>query len=172
MEDLAGPADVEGQAAAGPHKEISFRDDETGSITAVPVDMLTGSFQTNLSEGHYTVTENGHSQSLTVLPAASYYLDLRPEQALAFNISADAVKQSDVTVRVSATGAGKHRFSVRVDNLEGAAEGHEVDLSAGQHGAAAMWHLHVKSRDEPWTLVVIPDGNISRKQELTGVSNN
>jgi hypothetical protein len=69
---------------------------------------------------------------------------------------------------MSAEGAGRHTFTIRSDNLtltEPAKQ--EIDLSSG-HVREAVWHAHVVSPATPWVAVVIPDGTLSERREITG----
>ncbi len=72
-----------------------------------------------------------------------------------------------VTLRVAARGTGRHRLSVRADNLTVSEPDREVTLTAGS-AQTLVWRCKANRADAPWLAVVIPDGDLSQKQELIG----
>ena len=71
-------------------------------------------------------------------------------------------------IRTLANGAGDHTFSIRSDNLVlSGAMTHNVNLSGGTQ-KEIIWHAHVVSTETPWVALVIPDGELSKRVEVTG----
>jgi hypothetical protein len=62
---------------------------------------------------------------------------------------------------------GRHSFSLRTDNLVVAGGRKELVLQAGKTGQLE-WQADVVSKETPWTVVVIPDGDVLQRVELTG----
>jgi hypothetical protein len=70
-------------------------------------------------------------------------------------------------LRVSAEGAGRHTFTLRSDNLTLKEPGkREIELTSGGV-REAVWHAHEISPKTPWVAVVIPDGTLSKRREVT-----
>jgi hypothetical protein len=163
MRDLAGPALIEGQA----YSTVEFipTTGRPGGITrAKPTN---GKFRAMLAEGKYTVRFHGEEQLQSFLPAHTYNLDLRPGRALAFGISKLNAGRGEVRIRLTAQGNGRHRFSLRTDNLTLADSQKELDLKQGSVGVL-KWAGRIDSLDTPWMVVVLADDNPSHRQELMG----
>ena len=169
MDDISVPATVRGMANPANHDPIEFREQKTGQITSTPLSSRDGGFTTRLPEGRYDVRQGSVHRSVTVLPGGSYDVDLRPDRVLDFSVTAQHVGNSDIILRVSAEGAGHHIFTVRSDNLTLRETGQqEINLtSAGSH--EIVWHAHVVSPKTPWVALVIPDGTLGARREITGV---
>jgi hypothetical protein len=102
------------------------------------------------------------------LPGVVYHLDLRPGRAMAFESSVEKTNASgEVSVKVRIQGSGSHTFALRTSNLAVANASKIVDLQSG-HTAELIWNAHVQDSGTPWIAVVVPDGNLSAKQELSG----
>jgi hypothetical protein len=151
------------------HDPIEFREQKTGQITSTPLSSRDGGFTTRVPEGRYDVRQGSVHRSVTVLPGGSYDVDLRPDRVLDFNVTAQHVGNSDITLRVSAEGAGHHTFTVRSDNLTLRETGQqEINLtSAVAH--EIVWHAHIVSPKTPWVALIIPDGTLDARREITGV---
>ena len=92
-----------------------------------------------------------------------------PSTAMAeldFDAESRLSRNGEITIRLTATGAGEHTFELRVDNL-GGAESRTVRLRAGRP-STTEWKLRPVSRGVPWVAVVVPDGDLSRRRELFG----
>ena len=60
------------------------------------------------------------------------------------------------------------RSRLRSDNLTLNEPGkQEINLTSGGI-REAVWHAHVISPKSPWVAVVIPDGTLSERREVTG----
>ena len=74
-----------------------------------------------------------------------------------------------MTIKVSARGNGSHRFALRVENLT--LNGTEQELSLRPGGAGTLeWRARIASPDTPWVAVVVPDGDLSLRKEVTGAA--
>ena len=105
---------------------------------------------------------------MTLLPAGSYRLDLQPEHAVSFTLVAQSSRSGGPELLLSAKGAGQHTFELRSANLNVAGEARQtVDLVSGRTGSLA-WHVRIDKQDTPWVAVIVPDGDLGRKVELTG----
>jgi len=63
-----------------------------------------------------------------------------------------------------------NRYSTAWARILGDHPRQEVDLISGAV-REAVWHVHVVSPKTPWVAVVIPDGNLSKRREVTGSEN-
>lgn len=72
-------------------------------------------------------------------------------------------------IRVVVSGAGDHTFSIRSDNLVvSGATTQSVHLSGGAQ-KEIVWRARVASTETPWVALVIPDGELSKRVEVTEV---
>jgi len=127
-----------------------------------------GEFNLQLPQGHYDVRQGSAHTSLTVLPGGSYYLDLRREHAFDFKVTAQSLGHDEVVLRVSAEGAGHHTFTIRSDNLELKGQPkQEIDLTSGTV-RDPVWRARIISSKTPWVAVIIPDGALNERREVTG----
>lgn len=163
MRDLAGPALVEGSSGAA----VEFEDKGSEQRTVVASDPVTGRFRASLPEGTYTVRCRGEEVTRTFLPGASYELDLLPGRALDIAVTGETSDSGEVTIRLTARGAGSHRFSVRTDNLELAEPVKALALTPGTAGVLE-WRGLVKAKNSPWIAVVVPDDDLSLRKEVLG----
>jgi hypothetical protein len=160
VQDLAGPALVMGRAQAGP---LEFHEKHSGQSIAVPVNAATGAFRVWLPEGEYEV----QGKSLTVLPSATYDLDLVPGHDFDFSLSSKMEGPGRVRINIAARGKGTHQLAFRTDNLTLARQVVELNLDSPQ-GATTALPGHIDSQDSPWVAVAVPDGSLAERQELIG----
>jgi hypothetical protein len=160
VQDLAGPALVMGRTQAGP---LEFHEKRSGQSIAVPVNAATGAFRAWLPEGVYEV----QGKSLTVLPSATYDLDLVPGHDFDFSLSSKTDGAGGVRIAIAARGKGTHQLVFRTDNLTLARQVVELNLDSPQ-GATAVLPGHIDSQRSPWVAVAVPDGNLAERQELIG----
>lgn len=154
MQDVAGPAVVTG---SGP---VQFRSQSSGATTSVD-----GSFRLALPAGRYVVGRGEAEEDLTLLPGGIYRIDLRPESWVRFEASA-----TEATVRVTARGAGRHSLMLKTSNLAVTGPAmQQVELKKGEP-ASIDWRVRVEDRSTPWVAVVMTDGRMETKRELTGES--
>jgi hypothetical protein len=169
MDDLSVPATVRGLIDPGNREPIEFREEKSGKLISV-FSSAGSEFSARLPEGRYVVQQGSDHTSLTVLPGTTYSLDLRANNVLDFKISFDATAKNEIVIHALAVGAGDHTFSIRSDNLVllGPAT-QRVHLSAGAQ-KEIVWHAHVMSTEMPWVALVIPDGDLSKRAEVTAAS--
>src|ERR1035437_2871325 len=166
MQDLAGPALVEGRVRPGAAKKVEFADSATGRVLSVVADQ-SGSFRSFVPEGNYTIRSGSEHTSLTALPGGRYRVDLRPGHVLDFSMTAQTDRNGEVTIRLAASGDGRHTFAVRVDNLEVDQSPRELILAPGKAGTL-VWKARMVSPAGLWVLVVVPDDDISQRKDLVG----
>ena len=168
MEDISVPATARLRANPASHDAVEFREQKSGQVTAAAASSRDGEFNLHLPEGRYDVRQGSVHTSVTVLPGGFYDVDLRPDRVLDFKVSSQYLGHNEVVLRVSAEGAGRHIFALRSDNLTLKEAGQqEINLSSGSV-REAVWHAHVVSTKTPWVAVVIPDGTLSERHEVTG----
>jgi Glycosyl hydrolase family 9/Cellulase N-terminal ig-like domain len=169
MQDLSVPATVTGFIDPANHDAIEFREDRSDQVIRV-ASPLDGEFNVRLPEGHYGVQHGAAHTSITVLPGGTYSLDLRPEHVLDFKVVSQSALKDDLVLRLSASGGGDHAFSIRSDNLVLAHPSVQtVHLAPGSE-KEIVWRAHVISPETPWVAVIIPDGNLNARTEVTDVS--
>ena len=158
MQDIAGPALIEGRADAGvPHVMLdSMRIDVKAG----------GAFRAFVPEGSYAITADDVKRSVTVLPGGSYNLDLRAN-ALEFSVRAEPGANGNVMIRLTVTGEGMHTFELRADNLSVQQPKKSLTLRAGR-AATLEWNGSLQHTSAPWVIVVVPDEDISKRRELFG----
>jgi hypothetical protein len=166
MEDLAGPSVVKGYVQEGP---VTFRDVRTGYTFAVQPDYAAGQFRADVPEGEYKVNAGSVNKMITVVPGHAYNLDLRPENFLNYEVASQTDAQGNVTITVSATGQGTHRFALRSENLNVTQPERTVTLQAGAP-AKVSWQVRSISNNGPWVAVIVPDGNLQQKREAFGAA--
>jgi hypothetical protein len=169
MDDISIPATVRGLVDPANREPIEFREEKSGQLISV-ANSAGSEFSVRLPEGRYAVQHGSDRTSLTVLPGTAYSLDLRANQVLDFKVSFDATDHNEIVIRTLANGAGDHTFSIRSDNLVlSGAMTQNVHLSRGTQ-KEIVWHAHVVSTETPWVALVIPDGELSKRVEVTGAS--
>jgi len=167
MDDLSIPATVRGLTDPANREPIEFREEQSGQLISAP-SPAGSEFSARLPEGRYVVQHGSDHTSLTVLPGTTYSLDLRANQFLDFKVSFDATEHNAIVIRTVARGAGDHTFSIRSDNLVlSGAMTQNVHLSGGTR-KEIIWHAHLVSTETPWVALVIPDGELSKRAEVTG----
>ena len=169
MQDVGVPATVQGIADPATRAPVEFRDQKTGQKILLTVSSRDGGFQTTLPEGRYDVSQGSTHTAITALPGESYRLDLRPDHAFDFDVTFQQNAKDEVTVRVASRGTGSHNFAIRTDNLT-LTEAAQQSVNLGTAGSQeVIWHARVSSPDTPWVAVIIPDGALNARRELTGI---
>jgi hypothetical protein len=72
-----------------------------------------------------------------------------------------------VTLRLTATGSGTHRYELRLENLTGDAKPRVVTLRDGAP-AVIEWTVRRLDPAAPWVAVVVRDGDAARRAEAFG----
>ena len=165
MRDLAGPALVEGQA----DDAVEFKETISGQAVEEKPDSTTGHFRVMLPEGKYTIRCKSEEQTRTFLPSATYRLDLRSGRVLDFQVSRESSGSADVTIKLAARGTGRHRFLLRSENLTVNGGAKELPLLPGGAGTLE-WSGKIKEPDMPWVAVIVPDGDLAARKEVTGAA--
>ena len=161
-------ATVRGKANPGSREPVTFREQKSGQVTTAAPSSRDGEFDIHLPEGRYDVRQGSAHTSVTVLPGGFYDIDLRPDRVLDFSVVSQDLGRNEIVLRVSAEGAGRHTFTLRSDNLTLKESGErEIDLTFGGV-REAVWHAHLVSPQTPWVAVVIPDGALNERREVTG----
>jgi len=167
MQDVAGPALVEGVSPPATHAPVEFRPVSGSGTTLVTPDFVTGRFRAWFPQGRYIVSQGGVHLSLALIPGGTHRVDLRPTQAVDFGITSEA-RGGVVTMRLTAEGAGHHTFILRAFNLEVRDPEKTIVLEPGK-ATSMVWQATLKSPDVPWVAVAFPDGDLSQRQEATGL---
>jgi Glycosyl hydrolase family 9/Cellulase N-terminal ig-like domain len=169
MQDISVPATVRGFTDPANHDAIEFQEEKSGHLTQVAASSDV-EFNVRLPEGRYGVHQGAVHTRVKVLPGGIYSLDLRPDHFLDFEITSRPAPKNDIVVRVEASGAGEHTFSIRSDNLvlsDPAVQ--NVHLTRGSK-QQVVWRAHLVSPETPWVAVVIPDGEMNERAEVTGAN--
>jgi len=165
MQDLSGPALLEGSARPGAATKVEFVESTTGQVLPAAIDALTGSFRAYVPEGKYTVRSGGERTSITVLPGGAYRVDLRPDHVMDFDLKAEPGSKGEIAIHLTASGSGSHAFVLRTENLAGDFSIKRLNLAPGNAGTLT-WKARILAADQPWVAVVIPDGDLSRSRDV------
>lgn len=169
MQDLNGPALVEGRVKPGAGKTVEFRDALTGEVASVRTDPARGTFRAFLPEGNYKVRAEGFETSVALLPGGTCTLDLHPGHAIDFSLTQETSPGGEVTIGLTARGSGRHVFALRAENLELRNPDKKLTLRPGAPGRLS-WKARMKSADAPWVAVVIPDEDFSQRKDIIGMA--
>ena len=168
MDDLSVPAIVHGFVDPANREPIEFHEEQSGQL--ISVSAAGNEFSARLPAGRYVVQQGSDHTSVTVLPGTTYSLDLRGARVLDFKVSFDTTDRDQILIRALASGGGDHTFSIRSDNLVlSGAMTQNVHLPSGTQ-KEIVWHARIASPETPWVALVIPDGELSKRAEVTGVS--
>ena len=92
----------------------------------------------------------------------------RPDESKAdFDLSVGTTGAGEVTIRATVYGDGNRRFSLRADNLSVSGADRQISPKPGRP-ALLEWKCRVQSPGTPWVVVVVPDGDHTRRREVTG----
>lgn len=168
MRELAGPALVRGRCDTGARGPVRFRETQTGELHEAIPEPANGEFEIWLPRGSYEVSHEQRRTSITALPAATVHLDLRDGSFLDFRLSHSVTSGKRLELRVDVTGQGRRHFTIRSDNIRFQESERIVDL-ADTGSASVSWTGEIELQDAPWVVVVIPDHDITRRQEIVGL---
>ena len=163
MRNVSGPAMVEGFADTN----VEFWEISSGQMIKVRPDPLDGRFKAMLPQGNYNVRCGETELDQTFLPASNYQLDLRGGKTMNFTISQTTSGKGEVSVLLTVSGSGRHKFTIRTDNITFNHPEQELEL---KHGTAATfeWKGNIISKEAPWIAVVVPDEDLSLRKEVMG----
>ena len=162
MRDVEGPAIVQGKAEGN----IEFRSIPSGQMTIIKPDSL-GMFREMLPWGEYLVKCKEVEKILLLIPSGTYNLELRPDHALNYEISAVSSAKGDVTITARVQGNGNHKLDFRTSNLTIRNSARQVSLKPGEK-ITFKWNGKINSADEPWVAVIIQDNDLTKRKELMG----
>jgi hypothetical protein len=162
MRDIDGPAVVQGKADG----TVEFRSLQSGQLTNIEPDSF-GQFKAMITRGEYLVKSNGVEKTLTFIPAGTYNLDLRPDDAFNFEVSKVSSSKGEVTIAARIQGNGSHKFSIRTSNLTIKSSAKQVKLKSGKK-VTLEWYGKTESVDEPWVAVIVADNDLTNHKELIG----
>ncbi len=129
-----------------------------------------GSFSVLLPEGEYEITCGDWKSGFRAVCGGSYHLTIDPACYVDFDASAmPGVSGKGVTVAVDTRGMGDHEFELRLFNGTSANRMRPVHLRTGDR-QKIEWEIQIDDPRIPWVAVIIPDGDMSMKKELTGVA--
>lgn len=169
MQDVSGPAVVKGIGDPGNSEPVTLVNEETKAVTKVPV-AADGTFRAAVEQGHYLVERGDVRTSVTALSGGVADVDLRQASAVDFSVSSAPAGAGGVILRAAVEGAGKHTFSIRVDNLA-LSDPASVPIALGAHARREItWRAHVIDVSSPWVAVVLKDDSLSGHKELTGIA--
>ncbi len=164
MRDIEGQAVVKG-VADGP---VEFKSLPSGQLISAEPDSL-GQFKVIIPRGDYLVKSKGVEKSLTFIPAGTYNLDLRSDNAFNFEVSKVSSAKGDVTITARIQGNGNHKFSIRTSNLIIKGSAKQVNLKSGEI-RTLEWHGKTVFIDEPWVAVIVADNDLMNHKELSGAA--
>ena len=72
-------------------------------------------------------------------------------------------------MKLAARGTGRHRFIPRSDNMTLNSDAKELVLQPGSAGTLE-WHGRITNPDTPWVAVIVPDGDLAARKEVTGAA--
>jgi hypothetical protein len=82
-------------------------------------------------------------------------------------VTQESTADGHVTIRAKVEGTGVVPLAIRSSNLKIAHPEQKVPLEVGKPQTLA-WTAEVISAHEPWVAVIVPNGDLSAKQELVG----
>lgn len=168
MAYLGMPGHIRGNIINGKTDSLLFRNHSTGVNRSVSVS-ADGSFQTVLQPGEYTMDFANSSRKLTVVSGNNYQLSLDPANTVELTASLKNQKpgQKNFQVEIVGEGKGKHETGIRAFNAKVSGTGKSIDLGDGSK-ETMVWDVEVIDQKTPWVIVIIPDGDLTLKKELTG----
>ncbi len=170
MQDLSGPATVDGTSEAHTSEPVQLVNRKTGAVTNATRDLASGRFHAEVPQGSYAIRQGSVHTSLTALSAGSYHVDLMRKSAVDFTVDSSNLSAKDFVLHLCAEGAGTHNFSARVDNLL-LTEPATMRVELGSHSTREiLWHAQVVDTRSPWVAVFLADGSIDQHKEVTGVA--
>lgn len=89
------------------------------------------------------------------------------EAAHAPGLEATTGADGTVVIRTTATGQGRRTFELRSANLDVSSATRTVTVMPGRT-ATVEWRGRVRDPQAPWVAVVVPDGDVSARQEAFG----
>jgi hypothetical protein len=170
MNDLSGPAVVEGETDAANHLPVQLIDEKTGHVLTAAWEGNPGHFRAVVPQGRYTVKQGQEHTSLTVLAAGTYGVNLRKGYSVETTAHVQNEGPLDVIVQLDAQGTGPHRFTLRASNLQLSEPAEQKTNLLPGHRNAITWHARIADVRTPWVGVIVQDGDLEKHMELSGVA--
>lgn len=164
MKNLSGPATVSGSSAD--RSPVVFQNRSNGANYRLAANPKTLMFKGSLPEGVYDVKSGHETQNLTLLPGESYRLDLAAGRSLDLKLSADTQGDGKVEIRAVISGKGTHKIALRISNLIVDQPNRTVHLDG--RPKTISWAARTIDKSSPWVVVVVPDGKLNERKEITG----
>jgi hypothetical protein len=166
MWDMAShhmPAGISGYLDAGNSDSITFEHKLSGKVFKAPVHSRTGWFEIQLPAGEYTVRCDGNEKHMTIISGNTYTLD-----GELYDLCA-AHTRSGKQVTITITLHGKHDLAIefRGYNLKDYEKETVIKVKDGV-GIATITAV-VENEKEPYFGIIVPDGNLSDKIEITNL---
>lgn len=158
LASIAMPAQISGVAAAA----TELRETRTDTVARLDP----GKFTRTLVPGEYTFASGKTALQLSLLAGGHYELG---SLGHAINLVLTALAPTNGEVRIAArlTGSGNHKVELRVFNGTADRPYSNITLTPERY-ETVTWNLKVGAADKPWAIVVIPDNNMTARQELWG----
>ncbi len=157
VSDVLGPTQLSGHSTGA----VRVRHEASGRVSHVQPD-ATGEFHTSLPQGRYIVTADGLDHHVVALPGAPYRLDPH----LDFTVTSRATPSGQVVIEVVASGSGSHTFVLRTSNVGFSEQAKSIDLKRGET-RRLTWTGTVEAQNSPWYVVVVPDGDLTRRKDAS-----
>jgi hypothetical protein len=170
MNDLSGPAVVEGDADAANRTPVQLIEEKTGHVLAAAWEGNPGHFRAVVPQGRYTVRQGAEHTTLAVLAAGTYRVNLRKGNAVETTVHVQNEGPQDVIVQLDAQGTGPHLFNLRTSNLQLSEPAEQQTRLEQGHKHAIAWHARIADVHTPWVGVIVQDGDVEKHIELTGVA--
>jgi hypothetical protein len=163
IRNFSGPAIIEGFAETS----VEFTNKISGQMISINPVLSTGKFNVSLPEGVYFVRCGSREFSRTFLPASDYELDLRPGKTVDFEVAQTTNKKGEVTIVLTVHGSGRHKFTVKTDNMAISNPDQELNLKQGIT-STLKWSGRIESKESPWIAIVLPDDKLAQRKEVMG----
>lgn len=168
MQDLSGPAVIDGVTDAGTARSVKLIDQSNQKTTEAPV-AADGTFHAVVPQGRYLVENRAAHITATALAGSVQHVDLRHASAAYFTAS-ESGTSGQLVFRASIEGAGNHTLAIRVDNLA-LSDPASIPVQLGTHSKhEIIWHARILDSSTPWVAVVLKDDSLSGHKELSGVA--
>jgi hypothetical protein len=159
---------VEGTVSVHPDTPVMFTGLNGDSYSA-ECD-ATGHFRIVLPAGTFKVTHGKCLKQMTFVSGNSYRIVLNPDNYCDISsriVETTAGENKKITIETVLAGAGEHRIQLECFNCIPEIKSASVRLVEGER-KTVRWDLTVEGTAGPWVVVVIPDNDMTYKQELYG----
>ncbi|MFC2125263.1 glycoside hydrolase family 9 protein [Bacteroidota bacterium] len=168
MAYLGMPGLVQGNIQSSDLSTISFTEQKTGMKKSISVS-ADGTFQAVLPSGNYLIEYGDSHKAFTVVSGGNYNVILDPSHdiELTAKVKNQNTVENTVQIEVVAEGKGIHNLDIRVFNGTVSEPSKSIDLGEGKK-INLNWDIQINEMESPWVCVIIPDGDFTWKNELTG----